>query len=189
MRQRTTTIISLWPRACGDGNYRFGQYQIPAAPACAECGKSPCRTHLPYSTYVVEAATDVVDDGYDFAERVKKYHTQKIDDTQIAEDLTSKTKHFGVLAIEGETPTKEELETAKLALDTYLDATLKQEDKYASRNLTYNREHAIIALQWFGQTRSWQADTSIKQGCPACGNMNPPNAIKYNSATCGAILD
>ena len=181
---RKSTIISLWPKIGFQSNRMHGYFEMPPCPPCVEHQRAPCKACRQYSVLKVPRVFDLEDIGE------KKSRKEWIDDRELATDLASGVANHGVLAIDGDTPTAEELDEAFANLESYFQHTLELEDKVWSVNRRhYNVEHAMIAAAYFGVEREWLADTRPKKPCPSCGMQNIPNAIRCAAPTCAWILD
>lgn len=184
LAERVSTIISLWPKNGFQSNRMSGFYEMPPNTRCEAHQKVPCRVCKQYAELKVRKGADFEDVGEN------KSRKSWIDDRELAQDLASQTPHYGVLAIDGDEPTDEELETAFNNIEAYYSKVLENENRFhQTTGKPYNREHATMAAEYFGVQPPWMADTRPKKPCPACSSHNVWNAVRCASPTCGAIID
>lgn len=182
--KRQSTIISLWPKIGFQSNRMNGYYEIEPCPPCEAHQKTPCRDCKRYAALKVGRVFDLEDIGE------KKTRKDWIDDRELAMDLAGLVKNHGVLAIEGDTPTAEELDEAFDNLESYFQDVIAWEDRVFQATGKHNNvEHAAMAANYFGLQRPWLADTRPKKPCTVCSTHNPFNAVRCVNQSCGAILD
>lgn len=183
-RERTTTIISCWPKRGFAWRLPSGDYDMPPCPPCEQHQTAPCGICKPVATYVVHRRVESTDIGDD------RHIIMPIDDLELANDLVSGSKQFGVLVCAEDEPTAEEIDEAYGNLERYLKMILEQEDAYwAATGKRFSGEHASMAARYFNVPRTWAQDTKPKQPCPACQTHNPIHAVKCSNTSCGAILN
>lgn len=183
-KERTSLIISAWPNEPFRENRPHGFFTMEGAPKCTVHRKAPCPVCKPVAKLIVKKAFETTDIGDDR----RMGHT--VDDQDLANDLARGVKHFGVLACEGEEPTQEEITTAYANLEAYLKMVKENEDRvFGATGRHYNLSHAQIAVEYFGETRTWSSESSAKTPCPACGTPNLVSTARCLNVQCGAVLN
>jgi hypothetical protein len=177
-------MISAWPHPPFRENRPHGFFTMDGAPKCEKHKKAPCAACKPVARYIVKKAIESSDIGDDR----KIIHV--VDDLDLAIDLARPVKHFGVLVCEGMEPTQEEINTAYANLEEYLRMMKENEDRiFGATRQHYNLSHAQIAVDYFGETRTWAAESQVKQACEACATPNFIYAARCMNVQCGCVLN
>lgn len=111
---------------------------------------------------------------------------------------TEDLRRWGVFIAAGDKPTEKEITDARKQLSARMYELLTQADGFYGdgpgeyKNITRQHREAFDWLVADGQDvedRPWHKPLSLKAECPACHGKIPPNSVKCNIASCGAILD
>lgn len=182
------TVISVYPHQC-KSQFEYGRYVIPALEKGEEYASFTISERQTPEGY--GAAFSKLAAGFDEDKGVPKFFMRPIPGREIAENMVRDNGHLGVLVIEGDTPTAEELSVSRGKLTDFYIAMVNEADRAWARHagrpefISPLMREAGLALYSAGhpmmtEKKAWlDRDTGTQmQDCRVCGSRIKAGVLK-----------